>query len=48
MNIFKSVKSLFRYHETTRLLIAIQEERITAQSMRIWRLEERLEKLEAK
>jgi hypothetical protein len=48
MNIFKSVKSLLRYHETTRLLIDIQDERITAQSMRIWRLEERLQKLEVK
>ena len=48
MNIFKSVKSLLTYHETTRMLINLQDERITAQSMRIWRLEERIQELEAK
>jgi len=48
MRIFKEIKTLFRYHETTRILIQAMETRLNNQSMRVHYLEEKLEKLEIK
>jgi len=58
MSIFKDIKSLFsyhettrilfRYHETTRLLIEVADQRLNQQSMRIHYLEEKIQKLENK
>lgn len=48
MSIFKDIKTLFRYHETTRLLIQVADTRLNEQSIRIYHLEEKLEKLENK
>jgi hypothetical protein len=48
MSIFKDIKTLFRYHATTRLLIQVADTRLNEQSIRIYHLEEKLEKLENK
>lgn len=48
MSIFKDIQTLFRYHETTRILIQIADKRLNQQSMRIHYLEEKLEKLDNK
>ena len=48
MRVFKSIKQLYRLHETTRLLIRCLETSIDSQRINIRFLEEKIEKLESK
>ena len=48
MRLFKSLKELYRLHETTRLLICCLETSLDSQRLSMRFLEERIEKLEAK
>ena len=43
--LFKKVKELYRYHETTRLLIHVQDQQINRLLTRVYELEEKAEYL---
>ena len=45
MRLFKKIKELYRFHETTRLLIHVQDQQIGRLLTRVYYLEEKVEYL---